>query len=72
MLHEYLRRELTPETAQQVKQHLEDCRPCLGHARFEENYLAMLEAKVKAQGCPDAVRGRILAVLRQTTQDQGE
>ncbi len=72
MLHDYLRRELTPEMAQQVKQHIEDCRPCLGHARFEENYLAMLEAKVKAQGCPDAVRERILTVLRQTTQDEGE
>ncbi|NNG16504.1 MAG: hypothetical protein HKM89_08485 [Gemmatimonadales bacterium] len=71
MLHDFLRRELTPELAQQVKQHLEDCRPCLGHARFEESYLAMLEAKVKAAGCPDEVRSRILAVLRETTQDEG-
>jgi anti-sigma factor (TIGR02949 family) len=71
MLHDYLRRQLTPELAQQVKQHLDDCRPCVGHARFEEHYLAMLEAKVRAQGCPDEVRRRILTVLRETTRDEG-
>lgn len=72
MLHEYLRRELTPELAEEVKRHLDECRPCLGHAHFEENYLAMLVAKVRAQGCPEAVREKILSVLRDTGRDQGE
>ena len=38
-LDEYLKQELTPELAAEVRQHLEHCRPCFSHARFEENFL---------------------------------
>ena len=32
--------ELTPELAAEVRAHLEHCRPCHGHARFEQSFLA--------------------------------
>jgi anti-sigma factor (TIGR02949 family) len=63
-LHDYLKREMTPDLAVEVRQHLERCRPCFVHARFEENFLAMLEACARRETCPDRVRARILAALR--------
>lgn len=71
-LHEYLRRECSPELARQVKQHLEDCRPCLDHARFEENYLALIESVSKAEGCPETVRSQILEALRKAARPDGD
>lgn len=63
-LEDYLKRELTPDLAAEVRRHLEHCRPCLSHARFEENFLSMLESCARRETCPGAVRARILAALR--------
>lgn len=68
VLHEYLRHELTPDIAEQVRAHIEKCRHCLDSVHFEQNYLALLEAKAKAQCCPDEVRERILTTLRSAAQ----
>ena len=60
-LQDYLKRELTPELAAEMRAHLERCRPCFGHARFEESFLVMLEVQAGgARCCPDALRARIL------------
>lgn len=71
VLHEYLRHEVTPEIAEQVRAHIEKCRHCFEHVQFEQNYLGLLEAKVKAQSCPAEVRERILATLRSAARDEG-
>jgi anti-sigma factor (TIGR02949 family) len=63
-LHEYLKQQLTPELAAQVQAHLSACRPCLTNARFERNYLRMLEIKLKSVPCPADRRQRILSALR--------
>jgi anti-sigma factor (TIGR02949 family) len=63
-LQDYLKREITPALAAEVRQHLERCRPCFRHARFEENFLAMLESRCGKETCPSQVRARILAMLR--------
>lgn len=63
LLHEFLKRQLTTETAAQVEAHLEACRPCLTNARFEGNYLRMVEDKLKRIRCPDESRERILTAL---------
>jgi len=44
--------------------HLEHCRPCLGHARFEQRFLEMLEAQARHCGCPGELRARVLRELR--------
>jgi anti-sigma factor (TIGR02949 family) len=64
-LDEYLKRELTPDLAAEIRRHLEHCRPCLSHARFEENFLAMIESCGRRETCPNKLRARILAVLRE-------
>jgi anti-sigma factor (TIGR02949 family) len=63
-LHDYLKREITDELVVEVRQHLERCRDCLSLARFEENFLIMLETRARRDTCPDQLRARILAALR--------
>ena len=60
-LHDYLKRELTPELVVEIRVHLDRCRPCLDHARFEENFLDMLEMRSTRETCPAELRARILA-----------
>jgi len=63
-LQDYLKRELTSELVVEVRIHLERCRDCAGHARFEESFLLMLETSARGETCPKEVRARILAALR--------
>lgn len=63
-LHDYLKREITPDMAEEVQSHLERCLECLHHARFEENFLAMLQTRAGRTTCPREVRARILELLR--------
>jgi anti-sigma factor (TIGR02949 family) len=63
-LQDYLKLELTPELAVEVRDHLIRCRGCFGHARFEENLLLLMEARARRETCPGALRERIYALLR--------
>ncbi|HEV7364330.1 MAG TPA: zf-HC2 domain-containing protein [Gemmatimonadales bacterium] len=63
-LDEYLKQELTPDLAAEVRRHLEHCRPCFSHARFEENFLAMMETCGRKETCPEKLRAKILAALK--------
>jgi anti-sigma factor (TIGR02949 family) len=63
-LQDYLRRELTPEVETEMRAHIERCRPCFQHARFEENFLLMLETRAARELCPQALRKRIMDLLR--------
>jgi anti-sigma factor (TIGR02949 family) len=67
-LQDYLKHELTPERAEELKAHREYCRPCLGHARFEQRFLEMLEAKARRSCCPDELRARIMRELAELEQ----
>ena len=64
LLYDYLKRELTPDLVPEVREHLERCRDCAGHARFEESFLLMLETRARKETCPREARARILAALR--------
>jgi anti-sigma factor (TIGR02949 family) len=63
-LDEYLKQELTPDLAVEIKRHLEHCRPCFSQARFEENFRSMMESCGRRVTCPNELRARILAALR--------
>jgi anti-sigma factor (TIGR02949 family) len=67
-LHDYLKHELTPELEAEVRAHLERCRPCDGYARFEANFLLMLQSRGRRDSCPGTLRTRILALLRTETE----
>jgi anti-sigma factor (TIGR02949 family) len=63
-LQDYLKRELTPELAAEVRDHLIRCRGCFGHARFEEDLVLLLEARARRETCPGTLRDRIRDLLR--------
>ncbi|MBA3444419.1 MAG: zf-HC2 domain-containing protein [Gemmatimonadales bacterium] len=63
-LYDYLKLELTPDLVEEVRTHLDRCCDCAGHARFEQQFLQMLEARVSKETCPNEVRARIVAALR--------
>ena len=56
---DYLKHELTPERAAELRAHLESCPPCFRYARFEQRFLEMLQHRARGCTCPDALRARI-------------
>lgn len=63
-LHDFLKQELTPEVAAEMRAHLEKCRPCFEHARFEQSFLAKLQQQAARCVCPETLRARIMGLLR--------
>lgn len=63
-LQDYLQRELTPEVEHEMRAHLDRCKHCFQHYRFEANFFLMLETRAARQPCPDSLRKRILDLLR--------
>ena len=63
-LQDYLKRELTPELADEVHQHLVRCRSCFGRARFEEALVQLVESRARQVTCPEELRQRICSLLR--------
>ncbi len=62
-LQDYLKQEITPELASEIRRHLERCSPCFSHARFEANFLSVIESRGRSKTCPRELRTRILAAL---------
>lgn len=62
-LYEYLDGELTEVRAAEVRDHLDECAPCLTLSRFETAYLRFLEARARARGAPPHMKRRILQEL---------
>jgi anti-sigma factor (TIGR02949 family) len=63
-LHDYLKRELTSDLVLEVRQHIQRCRSCFSSARFEENFLLLLQERRSKETCPRALRAKIMAALR--------
>ena len=63
LLNDYLKKELTPDLAAEIRRHLEHCSPCFSHAQFEANFLSVVEMHGRSKTCPGEVRSRILAAL---------
>lgn len=63
-LQDWLRREVTPETAAAVEAHLALCAPCRVHQDFEERFQKVLARASSAEECPPEFRARLLAALR--------
>ncbi len=62
-LQDFLKQELTPELEAEMQAHLERCRPCFDEARFEANFVLMLESRARRCSCPGTLRARILSML---------
>lgn len=58
-LYSYLDGELTRDSEQAVRGHLEDCTDCSSHFECERAFLRFLEARARAQCAPEPLKRRI-------------
>jgi len=63
LLLDYLRRQLTPQIAFEIREHLDACHACLNCLELERNYLALVEGVLRRQRCPSHLRAQILSAL---------
>jgi anti-sigma factor (TIGR02949 family) len=68
-LYEFIDGELTEVRADEVREHLAGCTPCLKVKEFEAAYVRFLEARTRARCAPEGLRKRI---LEQILFDPGE
>lgn len=64
-LWDYMDGELTPERMAAVKRHVAECAHCVPHAEFAERFLAALHDTRDARCCPEALRARVVAKLKE-------
>jgi anti-sigma factor (TIGR02949 family) len=65
LLQDYLKSEADPSLIPLIERHLEACVGCVSHARFERNFLLVLQARAADVRCPESLRARIAEALRQ-------
>lgn len=63
-LQDWLRREVSPETAAAIEAHLDLCAPCRRHREFEHRFQQLLERATAREECPPEFRERLMAALR--------
>jgi mycothiol system anti-sigma-R factor len=64
ILWDHLDGELSPEREAAMRWHLEICRPCLEHHRFERAFLDAVAAARDADPASPALRQRVIDALR--------
>jgi anti-sigma factor (TIGR02949 family) len=63
-IYEFIDSELDEETAESVRQHLEDCPPCFDSFEFERR-LKLVIRKCLTEEMPDRLEVRVRALIRQ-------
>jgi anti-sigma factor (TIGR02949 family) len=64
LLMDFLKREVPPEIADQVRRHLDTCRPCEKHAHFEARFVFLVEQRLGGGSAPDHLKHRIIDALK--------
>lgn len=59
--------ECTAETRQKLKQHLDECPPCLRLFGIEEQFKALIATKCSGDRAPESLRERLRLEIRRTT-----
>lgn len=68
-LGDYLKHEITPDLAAQVRAHVEACAPCFSELQYAERFLTLLRTSAAGTRCPDPLRTRISDALRAEAGD---
>lgn len=64
-LQEYLDGELTGDDLRKIRQHLDECGPCLSEYGLEEAFRALLRRSCACERAPQALRARIIVEIAQ-------
>ena len=68
-LMDFLKRELPPEIAEEMQQHLDECNPCARHARFESRFVLLIENRLGGEKCPERLKEKIMDSLARERED---
>jgi mycothiol system anti-sigma-R factor len=63
LLWQYMDRELDPETARRLEEHVRGCQRCERRHEFEARLRAIVQQKCAGRPAPEALRRRVLALL---------
>jgi len=67
-IYEYLDGELTPQTAEEVRRHIDICERCFPKARFTAEFRDAVQRAGRGQPpCPESLKRRILEILEAPT-----
>lgn len=61
---DFLKHELPPEEAADIRRHLDKCPPCEDSAEYERNFVRLLAERLGKGACPERLRARVMAALR--------
>ncbi|HSH46708.1 MAG TPA: zf-HC2 domain-containing protein [Longimicrobiales bacterium] len=68
-LYEYLDGELTPETSDEVRRHVDICAACYPEVKATREFREILHSAAEGQPlCPDPLRERIRQLLEQDAE----
>ncbi|NNN19704.1 MAG: mycothiol system anti-sigma-R factor [Acidimicrobiaceae bacterium] len=62
-LYTFLDGELTQDRKEKIRQHLDECSPCLEAFEFESELRSMIASKSRDR-CPDSIRAKVEAILK--------
>lgn len=62
-LYTFLDGELTHERREKIREHLDECSPCLEAFEFESELRTMIASKSRDR-CPDELRAKVAAILK--------
>lgn len=69
LIMDFLKRELPPEVAQAMQDHLDDCRPCEQHVTYESRFVLIVGNRLGKERCPDTLKRKLLETL---ARERGE
>ena len=69
LIMDFLKRELPPEVAQAMQDHLDECRPCEQHVNYESRFVLILGNRLEKERCPETLKAKLLERL---ARDRGE
>lgn len=70
-VYEYLDGEMSDHDTAKIRQHLEECRPCLSQYDLDLALKALLRRSCACEPAPDALRARILVRISEVRLQYG-
>jgi mycothiol system anti-sigma-R factor len=68
-IYEYIDHEMAEDDCETVKQHLDECSPCLAEYGLEQTVKALVQRSCGCDPAPEQLRGKILSKIRQVQAD---
>jgi len=68
-VYEYIDQEMADDDCATVREHLDECAPCLAEFGLEQAVKALVQRSCGCDTAPEQLRGKILSKIRQVQQD---